>query len=70
MVRHSCTATVNALNASLSSNSLAAQAAAAAASCMDSDASPRTPDQQSPMQRARLHLGGPFVLPPTAPAQL
>jgi hypothetical protein len=68
MVHPSCTATVNALNASLSSNSLAAQAAAA--SCMDSDTSPRTPDQRSPMQQAHQRCSGPFVLPPTAPAQL
>lgn len=68
MVHHSCAATVNALNASLSSNSLAAQAAAA--SCMDSDTSPRTPDQHSPMQQAHQRYSGPFVLPPIAPAQL
>lgn len=48
MVRDSRTATVRALNASLSSSSLAAQAAA---SCMDSDTDAGTPEQRSPAQQ-------------------
>lgn len=60
-VHHSCSATVRALNASLSSNSLAAQAAAAC-TYSDTDMSMGSPEQRSPLQQQQ-HGGGPFAAP-------